>query len=90
MDVETLKMLGEILKQAESYRPLVDGVKKTIESFGPDLKEIIKSYSLAMINIKADCVDVLVERGYTKEEAIIMVSDQWHEISKQLNKDKKT
>jgi len=86
MNAETIKSLASLLAVAGEYRPLVEGVVKAIEEYGPDLKKIFASASIGMIDVKADCIDHLVNnRGFTKEQAIIIAADQWSAVQRAMS-----
>jgi len=84
MNVDTLKTLTVLLSSAKDYKPLVEVIVKVVKAYGPTLKDVIRDGSIGMIDIKADCVLHLEQKGFTREEAIIMVSDQWSLIKENL------
>ena len=84
MESGTLKMIMEFVAASEEYRPIVEGVVKALEGYGPDLKSLMKSACVGSIDIKADCVLHLESRGFSREEAIIMTSDQWSTMVKNM------
>ena len=73
-----------LISAAEEYRPLVEGVMKALESYGPETKKFMKSIIIGSVDIKADAILHLESRGFSREEAIVIVADQWAEMSKKM------
>ena len=82
MDMKTI--LG-LISEAEEYRPLVEGVVKALESYGPEVKKLMKAMIVGSVDIKADAILHLESRGFTREEAIVVVADQWAEMAKRMD-----
>ena len=88
MDAETIKTLASLMMQAGQYKPLVDGIKEVVKEYVPDLKDLMQSAAVGLIDIKADCVAHMESRGFSHEEAIMMTCDQWSAIARNMSNNK--
>ena len=76
----------ETIKEAQ---PLAEKLVDAVLLFGPEVEKVCKRMVLSSINMKGDCVDTLTSRGFSREEAIVLVCDQWSAISKSLQNNSK-
>lgn len=95
--IEDLAEIEEILKEAESFRPIVQLVVKTIRLFSDDLKEIPEAIYSWAIEKRIASIQKYEDAGFSREDAISMTLDDSAAIrrvlgdwNKNLNAQKRT
>lgn len=74
MSINTKDIL-EVMQMAEELRPVAQTVVEQLESYGPLIKGLVKSIGLGLVDVKDQMVQEYVKRGYTLDQAILLVID---------------
>lgn len=63
---------------------------KVLKSFGPELNSLADGLVMAAVDMKARAIKKLEnEYGFTREEAIFLVMDEWYAIARQARTNNK-
>lgn len=74
MSINTKEIL-EVMQMAEELRPVAQTVVEQLESYGPLIKGLVKGIGLGLVEVKDQMVQEYVKRGYTLDQAILLVID---------------
>jgi len=72
---EDLSAIAELLSDAETFRPLVKSVLDTIESFGPELKQLPERAMDWAVKHRIKTIGIYEKAGFSREDAITMTLD---------------
>ena len=71
--------IDELLKDTETYRPIISKVIDKAMSFGPELNKIFEAFAISLTKTTVDCRILAIKRyqdnGFTREEAMTMMLD---------------
>jgi hypothetical protein len=85
-----INLAKSFLDEAESFRPVVKKGVETFKSFGPEINDLVESVVMAMVDLRAKSVRRLEnEHGFTTEQAIFLVMDEWYAIARQARANNK-
>ena len=85
-----IELAKSFLDEAESFRPVVKKGVETIKSFGPEIYDLADGLVTAMVDLRAKSVRRLEnEHGFTTEQAIFLVMDEWYAIARQARANNK-
>ncbi|RPH75908.1 hypothetical protein EHM76_00540 [bacterium] len=53
-----------------------------LKGYGPDLKELLLGMSLAIAENKRSVIATYQEKGFSREDAIMLVQDEWYALAR--------
>lgn len=75
----------ELVKLALAEKYKVQGfVNTVVEAYGPMLHGLIQRVAISTIDIKADQVFHLINRGFTRDDAIDLVNSDWAAVVRSI------
>ena len=83
------KEILALAMQAEELRPMVEEVLKALKSYGPELKGLFSDLNDGLTDLKIATIKRYQDAGFTREEAILLTCDQWAQLVKNMNSNKK-
>ena len=83
-----VEILAECLDNEEELRPYIRKALEKLKSYGPELKEITDGFLDYIIGRKVADIKYLESAGFSKDEAITIVTDEWYNITKNLRRKK--
>ena len=90
LDLENLQELKELATLLQAFQPAITEFDNAVAGYGPLIRNRLGTIAIGMADMKADAFDHLVkERGLTREEALVMVSDQWAKVFEIMQSQKK-
>lgn len=87
---EYVEVVMGIVNSADDFKPAIEKGSKALQSYGPDVYELFHRIAIGMADIKADVVARFESKGFTRDEAIVLASDQWAEVKKSFAQNKKS
>jgi len=83
MNAELIKeMVNEIHENAEEWRPVVGKMIGILNSYGPELRSVVRSILMATVELKIEMVRKYEAAGFTTEQAIMMTMDEWFSVAR--------
>lgn len=86
MEKDEIAAILELVGQAEAFKPVVQQCVKTLKGYGPELDEIFGGINEWSIHQRIKNINLLEEKGFTREEAIYITMDQWWGMKRGLEK----
>jgi len=86
MEKEDIGEILEIVNMAKAFKPVIDESLSVLKEYVPCMKEIYGGFLDYGIETKDYAIKEYRERGYTKEEAILLVLDSSASLKSFLNK----
>jgi len=81
MKTDIAEILG-ILGMAEDFKPVVTKVIEILNSYGPEIKQLVMDMTLAGADMKIATFKKYMDNGFTRQEAMDLCMDQWFQIAK--------
>jgi hypothetical protein len=81
MDQKVTEILEAMEAEAE-FRLVIKRGLEIVKSYGPDLKELVRGVASGMADIKIEMIHKYEANGFTREEAIFLVMDEWFAIAR--------
>jgi hypothetical protein len=78
------EILGALLDSSELYRPIVQKAAAAIKSYGPEIKDLFSGIALGLADIKIETIKKYEDAGFTRDEAISLVQDEWYAIGRAI------
>ena len=79
---EFLGMIDEIETLAEEVKPLAErAVGLLCSHVGPLLRQLSLPFALGITSIKIEQIKLLEGAGFSREDAIVLVQDEWYALS---------
>ena len=86
MEKEDIDEILEIVNMAKGFKPVVDESLSVLKEYVPCLKEVYSGFLDYGIEMKDYAIKEYGKRGYTKDEAILLVLDSNASFKSFLNK----
>jgi len=86
MEKRNIEEILEIVSMARGFKPVVDETLSVLKEYVPCLKEVYSGFLDYGIEMKDYAIKEYGKRGYTKEEAILLVLDSNASFRSFLNK----
>lgn len=86
---EHIPEILEFLEAAEESRPLVQKTLKALKSYGPEIKDLLDGILDYSIDRRINAVLRLEQAGFSREDAISLVMDEWYSIARALGQQRK-
>ena len=88
---EYIAMILELTGQAEAFRPAIEQAVKAVKGYGPEVYSLAEGVCQGSVDLKAMMIKrYQEEHGFSREEAIILVMDQWQSMLQRLDKSNKS
>ena len=79
---------GLLTGDTEEVKALSTVVMTIIDAISPDVKKLVADMALGMIDIKIAQIEKLKGAGFSHDEAILMVQDEWYAMQRALRSSK--
>ncbi len=76
------KEILELMELEAEFRPVFKRGLEIIRSYGPDLNELVLNMSIAIAENKMAVIGKYEAAGFSREEAIMLVQDEWFAIAR--------
>jgi hypothetical protein len=80
----------KILEEPESLQPIVNQAKKVIDLYAPEINSIMDRALMAICESKVKVIRYYESEGFTKDDALLLVMDQWYGIARAMESKKTT
>lgn len=81
MDAKVKEIL-EMMEAEAEFRPVIKKGLEIIKSYGPDLKDLFRGIILGTVDLKIEAIAKCESAGFTREEAIFLVMDEWFAVAR--------
>lgn len=82
---EIVEAVESISGEIESLKPPIKKAIDLIMIFGSELKPLFRAVVLAAVDFKIDAVDRYLTAGFSREEAILLTSEDVHRMKQSLS-----
>ena len=77
-----IKEILELMEAEAEFRPIIKKGLEIVKSYGPDLKDLFRGIILGSAELKITAILLYEATGFTREEAIFLVMDEWFAIAR--------
>jgi len=81
--MEAKDLLG-ILELEPVFRPVVKKAVEILKTYGPDIHDLVRSMEMGITEIKIDQVKKIEAAGFSRDDALLLVQDEWFAIARAL------
>ena len=76
------KDILEMMEMEAEFRPLIKRGLEILGSYGPDLRELARGIILGTVDLKMEAIQKYEAAGFTREDAMFLVMDEWFAIAR--------
>lgn len=86
-----LETMMELVAEVDKLKPLADDLTYTLTRvFGPNFKDLIRTMSMAMVDITVDMVEEFEKRDFSRKDAILLTVNTKVALTEALRSSNKT
>lgn len=74
----------ELLKQAEEFKPIAEAILDIVESYRPQISELVDMLAIGIAQKNTDIFNFYVSKGFSRDEAMTLIAIQMGQLERMV------